>query len=105
MVLIQDIKPLPRHVPAYLRGYGKQGRVARRLRTDVIISELYRRGVTIEDIFGQYYAIEEMASAADDEIFGNDEEGQHGRQPLTVGDALLVAPPLPPKRPLGEVPF
>ena len=95
MVLIQDIKPLPRHVPAYLRGYGKQGRVARRLRTDVITSELYRRGVTIEDIFGQYYAIEEMASAADDEIFGNDEEGQHGRQPLTVGDAQLAGFGLP----------
>lgn len=31
-----------------------------------------------------------MANAADDEIFGNDEEGQHGRQPLTVGDAQLA---------------
>lgn len=88
--LIQDIKPLTRNVPSYLRGYGTQGRVAKRLRTDVLISELYRRGVSIEDIFGQFYALEEMASARDDEIFGNDEEGQHGRQPLTVGDAQLA---------------
>lgn len=88
--LIQDIKPLPQSVPSYLRGYGTQGRVAKRLRSDVLISELYRRGVSIEDIFGQFYALEEMASARDDEIFGNDEEGQHGRPPLTVGDARLA---------------
>ncbi len=55
-----------------------------------MIATLYKRGVTIEQIFGQYYAMEEMANARDDEIFGNDEEGQHGRPVLTVGDARLA---------------
>lgn len=55
-----------------------------------MIKILWERGVTIEQIFGQYYAMEEMASARDDEIFGNDEEGQHGRPVLTVGDARLA---------------
>lgn len=94
MQLIQDVRPLPGHVPAYLRGYGRQGRVARRIKTDVIISELYRRGVTIEEIFGRYYAITAMVDAKDDEIYGNDEEGQHGRK-LTVGDARLAGYGLP----------
>ena len=46
-----------------------------------------------------------MADARHDEIFGNDEEGQHGRPRLTVGDALLVTPEPAPKVPLGEMPF
>lgn len=94
-MLIQDVRPLPGNVPAYLRGYGKQGRVARRIKTDVLISELYRRGITIEQVFGQYYAITAMVDAKDDEIYGNDEEGQHGRPPLTVGDARLAGYGLP----------
>ncbi len=74
-----------------------------------LITELHNRGVSIEDIFGQYYAEEEMAAARDDEIFGNDEEGQHGDPnrfaPLTVGEARLVTPEPQPKVPLGEIPF
>lgn len=58
--------------------------------TQELIVELFKRGVTIEQIFGQFYELEAIADARHDEIFGNDEEGQHGRQPLTVGDALLA---------------
>lgn len=78
----------------------------------MLISELYHRGISVEDIFGQYYAMQAIADARDDEIFGNDEEGQHGdpnrfkkQKPLTVGDAQLVAPALPQKTPLGKLPF
>lgn len=96
--LIQDV------TPAYVRGYGTQARLARRMKAEVLVSELYRRGVRMTDIFGQYYALEEQAGARDDDIFGNDEDGQHGAQ-LTVGDALLVTPTPPSKTPLGEMPF
>ena len=72
---------------------------------DRLIVALWRHGVTIERIFGTFYALEAMADARSDEIFGNDEEGQHGRPRLTVGDALLVTPEPAPKVPLGEVPF
>lgn len=78
--LIEDIKPV-KH--PFTMTNGKMIRI------------LWERGVTIEDIFGQYYAMEEMANARDDEIFGNDEEGQHGRPPLTVGDAQLAGFGLP----------
>lgn len=79
-------------------------------KTEDMITELFVRGVSIEQIFGQFYALEAMADARHDEIFGNDEEGQHGgspfgkHKPLTVGDALLagvVARDIP----TGEVPF
>lgn len=72
---------------------------------DLFIKALWRHGVTIERIFGAYYALEAMADAHSDAIFGNDEEGQHGRPRLTVGDALLVTPEPAPKVPLGEMPF
>lgn len=91
--LIQDITPV--ETPAYLRGYGQKTQ-AKRLTTEVMVEELFHRGVTIEDIFGQFYAMEAMADARHDEIFGNDEEGQHGDpnrfkpKPLTVGDAELA---------------
>lgn len=78
--LIEDIKPV-KH--PFTMTNGKMIRI------------LWERGVTIEEIFGQYYAMEEMANARDDEIFGNDEEGQHGRPPLTVGDAQLAGFGLP----------
>lgn len=81
------------------------GKMLKRVRTDMLIAELHQRGITVEDIFGQYYAMEAIADTKDDEIFGNDEEGQHGRQSLTVGDALLVTPTPPNKIPLGSQPF
>ena len=71
--LIHDIQPLT-EMPSYLRGYGKQGRIAKSICDEVLISELHRRGVTIETIFGQYYALDEMAS----------------HSTLTVGDARLA---------------
>lgn len=99
MKLIHDV------TPSYLKGYGRHGRLAKKLRTDVMVSELYRRGVTIEEIFRQYYALEEMASARDDTIFGNDEDGQHGRPPLTVADAELAGFTRLPDKPLPKQPF
>ena len=57
------------------------------LSTEHMVKELYMRGATIEDIFGMYYALGEQVNHRMDEIFGNSEEGLHGRQ-LTVGDAI-----------------
>lgn len=70
--LIQDIKP-------YKPFTMTSGRM---------IKKLWERGVTIEDIFGIYYALEAQADARLERVFGNDEEGQHGK--LTVGDARLA---------------
>lgn len=103
MALIQDVKPYVNKLPAYMRGYG-MGKKLKHFRTDMLIAELYHRGISVEDIFGQYYAMEAIRDARDDEIFGNDEEGQHGRPVLTVGDAQLVTPTPPPKTPLGGTP-
>ena len=75
-MLIQDIRPAP-----------KQEQTDD---TQALIVELFKRGVTIKQIFGQYYELEAIADERHDEIFGNDEEGQHGKQPLTIGDALLA---------------
>lgn len=75
-MLIQDIKPPVRKLDS--------------LKTETMVEELFLRGVTIAEIFGQYYAMEAMADARHDDIFGNDEEGLHGRQPLTVSDAYLA---------------
>lgn len=87
MELIQDVH----RVPAYKRGYGGLQRHS----SESLIMALYRRGVSIEDIFGIFYALEESANARDDDIFGSSEEGLHGgaiklRKPLTVGDAQLA---------------
>lgn len=68
----------------------KPPRSFRQATTEELITELFNRGTSIETIFGQFYALEEMASNRDDELFGNDEEGRHGRAPLTVGDARLA---------------
>lgn len=76
--LIQDVVPVY-DVPSYLRGYGKQGRMVQKISMDVLISELYHRGISIEDIFGIYYALDEMYSHRDEEW--------QGRATLTVGDA------------------
>lgn len=99
--LIQDVIPV-NNLPAYLRGYGS--RSLRRCRTDKLIAELHHRGITIEDIFGQYYAMEAIADARDDEIFGNDEEGQHGAV-LTVGDVHLAGLANLPDKPTTRQPF
>lgn len=105
--LIQDVTPA-NQLPAYLRGYGC-GKLLKRARTDMLISELHYRGISIEDIFGQYYAMEAIADARDDEIFGNDEEGQHGDpnrfKPLTVGDAELAGLTVLPAVPTERQPF
>lgn len=79
--LIQDVVPVY-DVPSYLRGYGKQGRMVQKISMDVLVSELYHRGVSIEDIFGIYYALDEMYSHRD--------EDWDGRASLTVGDAELA---------------
>ena len=100
-MLIQDITDVT-DIPAYQRGYG-QARKARKLTTKAMVMELHNRGVTIQDIFGMYYAIEEAASARHDAIFGNDEEGQHGR--MTVGDAELAGYTSLPEQPVTRQPF
>ena len=66
--------------------------------TESLITELHNRGVTIEQIFGQFYAEEAMADAR------SDEEGRHGR-PLTVGDAELAGFTRLPATPLTRQPF
>lgn len=75
--------------------------------TDVIVTELAMRGVTVRDIFGMYYALEEMASAHSDQVFGNDEDGLHGNmQPITVEDAELAGVAILPDEPnLNPQPF
>lgn len=90
-------------VPSYLRGYGQRSK-ARSLKTEVMVGELYRRGVTIEDIFGMYYSIEANSEAKDEEIFGNDEDGQHGRV-LKVGDVELAGLAKLPKQTINRQPF
>ena len=60
--------------------------------TDILVTELWARGVTTEQIFGMYYALQAMSDAHSDQAFGSDEAGQHGAAPLTVGDALLNTP-------------
>ena len=58
--------------------------------TEQMIAALYIRGVTIQQIFGKYYEYDEHEAARDDELFGNDEEGQHGKPRLVVGDVHLA---------------
>lgn len=84
MELIQDVHT----VPAHMRGYGG----LKRHSSESLIIALYRRGVTTEEIFGIFYALEESDNAKDDAIFGSSEAGQHGKavKPLTVGDAQLA---------------
>lgn len=97
--LIQDV--LPYQSPAYMRGYGKLAILAD-LTHEELIDELYKRGVTVEQVFAQFYATEAMATGKDWEINGNGEEGQHG-SPLTVGDVelagLATLPETPDPRP------
>lgn len=93
--LIQDIKEpyKPEMPPESVMRLARRNEATHyitKVDTDLLVQELFNRGTSIEDIFGQYYAMEEMANARDDEIFGNDEEGQHGRPVLTVGDARLA---------------
>ena len=100
--LITDVTPLL-DVPTYQRKYGCEHMFT--MTTGKIVAALHKRGVTIEDIFGIYYAIEAQADARDDEIFGNDEEGQHGKPLLTVGDVELAGLAQLPVAPLDRQPF
>lgn len=97
--LIQDIGSSVRwssEVPSYLRGYGQKAK-ARQLPTEVLVTELWKRGVSISDIFGQFYALEMIEDAKHDDIFGDDEEGLHGRPRLTLNDAELAGRASPTK--------
>ena len=100
--LIQDVTP-KLDVPTYQRKYGCEHMFT--MTTGKIVAALHKRGVTIEDIFGIYYAIEAQADARDDEIFGNDEEGQHGKPVLKVGDVELAGIAQLPVVPLNRQPF
>lgn len=59
--------------------------------TDEVIHLLWKRGVGIERIFGQFYEMEEMAS-------------HQGREPMTVADAELAGV-LEAQQPLDDRPF
>ncbi len=82
--MIQDVVPSP----AYVRGYGKTA-LLKELTNEQLVDELHKRGVGIDRVFAQFYAIEAMSTGKDWEINGDGEEGQHGR-PLTVGDVELA---------------
>lgn len=100
MRLIQDVKRLDHFNKRHKRSrplckpvsVARQQMIAAKLDEQVLITELFVRNITIEHIFGSYYAIEEQMGAHDDEIFGNDEEGLHGKPTslLKVKDAMLV---------------
>lgn len=65
-MLIQDIKPLPKHPTpkeeddAWM-AYVKDTEIAQADNVR-LIKELYDRGVTIRDIFGRYYEFEEAGN-------------------------------------------
>jgi hypothetical protein len=44
-----------------------------------LITALYNKGITIEHITGAYIHIEESYYALQDAIYGNSEDGLHGR--------------------------
>lgn len=99
MGLIQDVYPPTQTVKDAMKQVDSNFLL--HVETEAIITELYCRGVTIQDIFAQYYAMEEMGNALNDQIFGSDEAGLHGNQVMTVADAQLITPEPKPKRPLG----
>lgn len=74
-----------------------------KLTNEELIATLYIRGVTIGDIFSRYFEYDAHETARNDELFGNDEEGQHGR--LTVGDAQLAGHTTLPNKPIERQPF
>lgn len=108
--LIQDVKPpyRPKPLPPEtLRTINRttDANYIEHTDTDILITELHDRGVSIQDVFAQYYAMEAAEDAHSDELFGNDEQGQHGK-PLTVGDAELAGlTPQLPNQPLETQPF
>lgn len=63
--------------------------------TERLVYELFSRGVAFEEIFRIYYALSAMTDHQLDELFGDDEAGQHGAR-LTVGDARLAGYGTPP---------
>ncbi len=68
--------------------------------TDILVTELAMRGVTVTDIFGMYYALEAIAAAQSDELFGN------LMKPITLEDAELAGlAPLPEVPNLNPQPF
>lgn len=74
------------------------------LTSDEMIAILYMRGITVPYIFGKFFEYEAHEAAHSDEVFGSSEEGQHGRAPLTVGDAKLAGADVP-DQPLPRQPF
>lgn len=76
-----------------------------RFTSDTLINELWRRGVPIHHIFGRYYELEAITDAIEDDTFGSDERGQHGRPKLTVADAELAGVAALPDKPSNRQPF
>jgi len=50
--MIQDVVPSP----AYVRGYGKTA-LLKELTNEQLVDELHKRGVGIDRVFAQFYAI------------------------------------------------
>lgn len=59
-------------IPAFMRGKGQKYQ-AKELSSEVMMQELYNRGITISDLFGFYYTLE-----------------ANGDGRLTIGDAQLA---------------
>lgn len=68
-MLIQDVTPPPQKAPVSIREFT----------SDQLICELYRRGVDTDRVFGLYYELAAIDAHRDEQVFGSDEEGLHGK--------------------------
>lgn len=92
--LIQDI--IPRHdargtlldavQEEKARGEWELSKVDNRL----AIKALFDRGVKLSDIWAVYYELECASDSHSDQVFGNDEQGQHGAPRIVVEDVYLL---------------
>lgn len=89
-MLIQDIRPAESQ-RLKRASFMTSVEYSRHIPTDVLMNELWRRGVSIKKIFGRYYELDAMASA------------MGGETTLTVGDVDLAG--LLPTKPIERQPF
>ena len=92
--------------PDPIKEAARQQKLVDKVSDKTLITALYKRGYTIDDMFGYYYALQEADYHNDDVIHGSSEAGRHGKSAektlLTVGDVELVGhiklPSIPNKR-------
>lgn len=96
MALIQDVIAPPNSERLFKAQRQADINYIKHVEAELLVTEVYSRGISVHDVFGMFYALEAMAYHRDDLIFGSSEAGQHGKQ-LTVGDAELagLTPTLP----------